>query len=375
MRQYLAPIVAALLFATTAHAQQNCATPAALNDGWSIAVPEDVGIARGALCALDVFISHLPQPNVHAVIVTRHGKLVAERYYTGADQNFAQPLGSVAFGPAVKHDLRAMTEPVVSLLVGIAAGEGKFPALDQPVLDFFPQYAALRTSEKTAVTWRQLLTMTTALGWSEQMAYEDPANSANLLNAAADPAKFILEQPMWGPAGSYFLYSSGSTTLLMEALAKSTGMPLDEHARQKLFTPLGIKDFDWNKMAGSGHLSAWGLRLPARDTAKLGQLLLSDGNWNGAQVIPKGWAADSIKPRVNAKDLYYYGYQWWLGRSFVRGRDLSWAGGIGYGGQRMWVVPTLDLVVMINAGHYGEYQQFVVPEAIFSNLILGGTKD
>src|SRR5476651_142995 len=200
MRQYLAPLVAALLFSTTAHAQQNCATPAALNDGWSIAVPEDVGIARGALCALDVFISHLPQPNVHAVIVTRHGKLVAERYYTGADQNFAQPLGSVAFGPAVKHDLRAMTEPVVSLLVGIAAGEGKFPALDQPVLDFFPQYAALRTSEKTAVTWRQLLTMTTALGWSEQMAYEDPANSANLLNAAADPAKFILEQPMCRPA-------------------------------------------------------------------------------------------------------------------------------------------------------------------------------
>jgi len=372
--KYIAALCAVAAFSTPALAQ-NCAAPAALDDGWSVAAPGDGGFDSQKFCFLDKFITNLPQANVHAVIVVQHGKLVVERYYDGADQRAGQDIGVVKFAPGVKHDLRGITEGAVSLLVGIASGEGKFPSLDSPVLDFFPQYAALRTPEKMAITWRHLLTMSSGLGWNEQIAYENPANSANVLAGTADPVRYILEQPTWGPSGRYFLYSSGSTTLLMAALAKSTGMALDDYARDKLFGPLGIRQYEWLKMAGSGQFSAWGLRLPARDTAKLGQLLLSDGAWNGKQVLPRGWAAESIKPRFNAKDLYYYGYHWWLGRSFVRGRDHAWAGGIGYGGQRLYVVPDLDLVVMINAGHYGQYQQFVIPEAIFSRMALPATKD
>ena len=365
----------AATFVPTVSQAQNCAVPADLGDGWSVAGPGDTGIGRQAFCYLDKFIAHLPQPDIHAVVVAQHGKLVAERYYDGADQRGEQALGAVKFGPEVRHDLRGITEGAVSLLVGIAIGEGKFPSLDSPVLELFPQYAALRTPEKMAITWRQVLTMSSGLGWNEQTAYENPANSANVLAGTADPVRYILEQPMWGPSGVYFLYSSGSTTLLMAALAKSTGRTLDDYAREKLFAPLGIKNFEWLKMTSSGQFSAWGLRLPARDTAKLGQLLLGDGAWNGRQVVPKGWAAESTRPRYNAKDLYYYGYHWWLGRSFLRGRDHAWAGGIGYGGQRLYVVPDLDLVVLINAGHYGQYQQFVIPEAIFSRMVLPATKD
>ncbi|MBS0219262.1 MAG: serine hydrolase [Proteobacteria bacterium] len=377
MIKYFTSLFALVFSFVSASAQtsQNCPTPEALKDGWTIGSPAAVDMDPEALCSLDAFIRHLPQPNIHAVVVARHGKLVAERYYSGMDQRGLQPAGMVRFSPEAKHDLRAMTEGVVSLLVGIALDEGKFPPLDTPVMDLFPQYAALRTPAKAAITWRQVLTMSSGLGWNEQIAYENPTNSANLLNASADPTRFILEQPMWGPAGAYFLYSSGSTTLLMAALTKATGRALDDYAREKLFAPLEIRDFDWLKMQGSGQFSAWGLRLAARDTAKLGQLLLSDGTWNGKQVLPKKWAAESIKPRINAKNLYYYGYHWWLGRSFLRGRDLAWAGAIGYGGQRMWIVPGLDLVVVVNAGHYGEYQQFVIPEAIFSSLVLPATRD
>ena len=377
MIRYFASLFALALFSVSANAQTspNCPTPNALKDGWTIGSATEVGIDRDALCSLDTFIGHLPQPNIHAAIVARHGKLVAERYYSGIDQRGLEPAGTVHFSPTAKHDLRAMTDGVVSLLVGIAVGEGKFPSLDAPVLDTVPEYAALRTPAKAAITWRQVLTMSSGLGWNEQIAYENPTNSANLLNASTDPTRFILEQPMWGPAGKYFLYSGGSTALLMAALAKTTGRAIDDYAREKLFAPLEIRDFEWLKMQGSGQFSAWGLRLTARDTAKLGQLLLSDGTWNGKRVLPAKWAAESIQPRLNAKDLYYYGYHWWLGRSFLRGRDLAWASAMGYGGQRMWVVPALDLVVVVNAGHYGEYQQFVIPEAIFSSLVLPATRD
>ncbi len=378
MPKYLAAVAllaTSLCFSAHAQTDRKCAEPLAIDDGWAIASAADVRIDPGGLCWLDAFLSHLPQPNIHAVVVARHGKLVAERYYSGRDERWAQSIGTVEFGPRVKHDLRAITEVAVSLLVGAAVGDGTFPDLDSPVVEFFPQVADLQATDKAAITWRHLLAMSSGLGWNEHIAYENPSNSANLLAGQADPVRYVLDQRMWGKPGLYFLYSSGSTTLLMAALAKSTGRPLDDYARDRLFGPLGIRDFEWLKMSGSGLNSAWGLRLTARDAAKLGQLLLGDGAWNGRQVLPKGWAAESLKPRFNAKDLYYYGYHWWLGRSLLRGRDYSWAGGIGYGGQRLWVVPGLDLVVMVTAGHYGEYQQFVVPEAIFTRQILPAVKD
>jgi CubicO group peptidase (beta-lactamase class C family) len=369
-------MLAAFALPAWAQTPTDCSTPAALNDGWTNASPADSGIDPDALCRLDRFIGYMPKPtNIHAVLVARHGKLVAERYYTGSDQRLTKPIGTVHFGPEVKHDLRAITQNVVSLLVGIAVGEGKLPSLDTPMMDRLPDYAALRTPENDAVTLRQLLTMSSGMGWNEKAPYEDPRNSLRQVEAAADPVRFALDQKAWSKPGAFFNYSSGSTLLLMAVLAKSTGEKVEDYAREKLFGPLGITDVTWGAMPGSNQPSASGLRLRPRDTLKLGQLLLSDGVWNGRQVLPKGWAAEATTPRINADNLFYYGYHWWLGRSFLRNRDLAWAGGIGYGGQRLWVVPGLDLVVLVNAGHYDEFQQFVIPEAIFSHLILPATKD
>src|SRR5215207_8801111 len=126
----------------------------------------------------------------------------------------------------------------------------------------------------------------------------------------------------------------------------------------------------------SGKLGAFGsLRLRPRDAAKLGRLLLTDGQWNGKQVIPAGWTAESIKPRINGEGLFFYGYQWWLGRSFRNGAELTWAAGVGLGGQRLYVVPALDLVVMINAGHYRDGLQGPIPFGIFNRVVLPAVKD
>ncbi len=373
--KYPVALCAVAVFSTPALAQ-NCTTPAPLDDGWAIAAPAASGIDADALCGLDRFISYMPKPtNIHAVVVVRHGKLVAERYYDGEDQKLAKPLGAIHFGPEVKHDLRAITQNVVGLLVGVALGEGKFPALDKPLMDQLPELASLRKPENAAITLSQLLTMSSGLGWNEKSPFEDPTNSLRRLDDAADPVRFVVEQRMWSKPGEFFNYSNGATTLLMAVLAKTTGRPVHDYAREKLFAPLGITDSEWVGLPKSGQPAPDGLRLRPRDTAKLGQLLLSDGVWNGKQVLPKGWAAETMKPRVNADKLFYYGYHWWLGRSFLRGRDLAWAGGIGYGGQRLYVIPGLDTVIAITAGHYDQYQQYVIPEAIFDHLLLPATRD
>jgi CubicO group peptidase (beta-lactamase class C family) len=368
-------LLIALLVACPAMAE-TCGKPQDLQDGWSIAAPEEVGLDGPSLCGLDTFLDQWPRRNIHAVVVTRRGKLVFERYFAGDDDRWVVSSDFVSFSPTEKHDIRSISKSVTALLVGIALSEGKFPPLDTPVIDFFPEYAELRTPDKARITFRHLLTMSHGLAWDETVAWNAPDNNERQMLEAMDPYRYVLEQPVALPPGILFNYNGGATTLLAGALAKATGLKVDDYAREKLFTPLGITDFEWLTFTGSNEVAAFGgLRLRPRDLAKIGQLMAADGLWNGKRVLPDGWVAESTRPRLNTDGLLYYGYQWWLGRSLLRGRDLAWTAGYGNGGQRLFVVPELDLVIAINAAHYGSPLQGIIPFAILTRLVLPALRD
>ncbi len=380
MTRFLMLVLALVALCAPAAAEETkvCGAPAALADGWTITAQADLGLDPAKLCELDAFIAQWPQANIHTVVVVRKGKLAMERYFSGADERWGSSLGTVQYAPEVKHDLRSISKSVTSLLVGIARGEGKFPALDSPAIDFFPRYASFKTADNARITFADFLTMSSGLAWDESLPYSNPANSERRLIDAADPLKYVFEQRLVARPGETYNYNGGGTTVLAAAVTKATGQRLDDYARVKLFSPLDITDFDWVKLpfaADSPPAAASGLRLRARDAAKLGQIVLSDGAWKEKQVLPKGWAADSIKPRINGEGLYFYGYQWWLGRNLRNGAELTWAAGVGYGGQRLYVVPALDLVVMVNAGHYGGPLQGVIPLGIFTRVVLPAVKD
>jgi CubicO group peptidase (beta-lactamase class C family) len=375
-------ILTVLLLIATAGAQaqpaETCGAPAALDDGWTIAKAEDVGLDRAQLCDLESFLKQWPTANIHALVAVRHGKLVLEHYRTGKDLRFAgEERGMVRFTPTEKHDVRSISKSVTGLLVGIALAEGRYPALDSAVIDSFPEYAELRTSENARITFRHLLTMAHGMKWDESLAWQSPFNTERLMFQATDPYRYIFEQPMAAAPGTVFNYSGGASSLLGRTLAKATGRRIDDYAREKLFGPLDITDFEWGTFEGSKEIAAFGgLRLRPRDLAKIGQLMASGGRWNGRQVVPADWIAESVKPRLNTDgSVLYYGYQWWLGRSLLRGRDLSWIGGIGLGGQRLYVVPQLDLVVAINSAHYGNSLQGVIPISILNRFVLPAVKD
>jgi len=180
----------------------------------------------------------------------------------------------------------------------------------------------------------------------------------------------VLQQPVVAPPGQTYNYSGGSTQLLAAIVRRASGQTLDEFARVALFERLGITDVEWNRYANGDPAAAFGLRMRPRDAAKLGQLVLARGVWQGRQIISASWLDESTSPHLKGRPPFLYGYQWWLGRSSIERREVRWAAGFGYGGQRLIVVPDLDLAVVVMAGLYRSPQQIGVPRRILDEHIL-----
>lgn len=288
--------------------------------------------------------------NLHAVFVTRHGKLALERYYTGADERWGTPMGTVAFNADTLHDLRSISKSVVGLLYGVALAEGKVPALDTPVLDAFPAYADLAADKpRRAIHIAHLLSMTMGLAWNEDLPYSDPHNSEIAMETSLDRYRYVLAQPVVAAPGAVWRYSGGATAILGHLIARATGMPLLEFAHTRLFAPLGVEQAAWTPSLNGEAAAASGLRLRPGDLARIGQLVLQRGSWQGSQVVPADWIAASLTPRTPAFEGVQYGYHWYL----VPRRDGSPAVmGLGYGGQRLVAIPALDVVYVIFMGNY-----------------------
>ena len=370
------PILFLLLFfalalrpaAAQTEAQPGCGVPPAL-DSWPVAAADAVGLDGGTLCRIGPRFRGWPEADIHSVVVIRHGRLVYEQYFSGKDETLGRSAGIVHFDVSTRHDIRSIEKSIVVLTLGIIIGQGRMPGLDAPVLPQLPEYADLRTPEKDKITLRHLLTMSQGLAWDEDLPYSDPANSETQMDFSPDPVRYALAQPVVAPPGTVYNYSTGSAMILSALLRKATGQKLDALARTELFVPLGITDYEWAHLP-SGEVSPYGLRMRPRDLAKVGQLVLNRGAWNGKQLVPADWIAAATSPQINGAQLYFYGFQFWLGRSWVNGREIDWAAGVGYGGQRLFIVPALDLVVVVHAGLYTSSMQGWVPLVVLNRYVL-----
>jgi CubicO group peptidase (beta-lactamase class C family) len=360
--------IALMLVAPSALAESDCGSPAERSDGWPTAAPEQEGMNAAVLCALGPQFAAWTEANAHAVVVARHGKLVYERYFTGNDEIWGRPIGAVAYDADKRHDLRSITKSVTSLLVGIGIDHGWIKDVDAPVFSFFPEYADLRTPEKDRITIRHLLTMSAGFAWDESLPYANPANSERPMDAATDPYRYILEQPLATEPGRFYNYCGCSAALLEAILQKTSGKKLDVIAQETLFEPLGIADVEWTRFPNGDVFGHGGLRLRARDLAKIGQLVLNRGAWQGRQIVPAAWIDDATAAQINGESIYFYGYQWWLGRSLVDRREIDWAAGIGYGDQRLFAIPAEGLVVAVYAGLYGKRP--IVGDAVLKRYVL-----
>jgi CubicO group peptidase (beta-lactamase class C family) len=348
-----------------------CGSVAVLPVGWVTATPESVGFEPRQLCAIGNAVRHGRLRNLHGVVVVRQGRLVFEQYFTGRDQRWGSPLGDVTFGPETLHDVRSVTKSIVSLLYGIAQAQGQVGSIDRPLLDAFPEFADLRTEPaRMRILVKHALTMTMGTEWNEDLPYSDPRNGERQMEAAADRYRFVLDRPLVAAPGERWNYNGGATAVIAKLVSRGTGRPLLDFAQQHLFAPLGITDVDWVTDRTGEAKAAAGLRLRPRDLAKVGQLVLQQGRWGEQEVIPGSWLQEATTAQAQTDRVWRYGYQWWLGGSPFGDAQTPWVAGFGLGGQRLFIVPELELVVVVTAGNYDNPDQGRLPIAILNQFVL-----
>jgi CubicO group peptidase (beta-lactamase class C family) len=308
------------------------------------------------------------ETNIHSVIIERHGHLVAEVYRRGKDKSvYALFARDQDFGPTVLHDTRSVGKTVVSLLMGIAKQQGNIGELSTPALQFFPENGDLSTPQWAAITLVDFLSMSSGLEWSEGGSGRDDEHR---LFWKWSPDRYVFSRPIAAPPGSHWNYNSGGVVVLADILTRATRMSLKDFVRTSLFEPLGIHDWEWTADLHGRPMAFTGLRMRPRDMAKLGRLVLDHGQWQGRQIVPADWIAASLQPRIDTGIAdFQYGYLWWLGPVDWHGKKLRWAAAFGNGGQRVIVVPELDLTVVITAGAYGDPQAAPRVHAFFKDII------
>jgi CubicO group peptidase (beta-lactamase class C family) len=315
---------------------------------------------------------------LHALLVARQGRMVFEYYGSGEDQFWGQPLGTVTFGPTVLHDLRSVSKSIVGMLYGIALAEGKVPPPEAKLYDRFPQYADLaKEPGRERLTMAHVLSMTLGLEWDElTYPYSDPRNSEIRMEMAPDRYRYILSLPIAQEPGVKWTYCGGATAILGHLIAKGTGEKLTDYARRVLFDPLGLGPTDWS-IDGTGEpRAASGGRMRPPDLLRVGQMVQANGAWQGKQIVPADWLKRSTTPVVTIEGNRKYGWHWYitdmpLGAPGHVERAIS---AIGWGGQRLFLVPALDLAVVINCGNYPKpgIEQGKVVNALLAHVVLPG---
>lgn len=353
--------------------------------GWvAVAAPEEEGFAPDLEARLDRAIAGRQVWNLHGLVVLRNRKLILERYFEGEDRaRGIGGLGRVAFTPGTLHDLRSCSKSIVGLLYGMALQQGKVPPPEAPLFSAFPEHADLAGSDgRDRLTIQHVLTMTMGTDWDESsLVYSDPRNSETAMDLAPDRYRYVLERPVIDAPGARWTYCGGATALLARIIAKGTGQTLHDFARENLFVPLGMGPTGWATGGDGEPIAASGARMTTRDLARIGMMMLDNGQVNGRAVVPADWLARCITPVVSVDEVRRYGYQWFV-LDIAFGRPRGWAVGRlermwmaqGEGGQRLFLIPALQLIVAMTAGNYEQPNQGTPPTRVLRDVVLASLR-
>lgn len=293
---------------------------------WPAAPPLLAAQQRRALAGLPARLAQLT--DVQSVVVLHRGHLAHEFYRAGLVADSLQ-------------DVQSVTKSVLSLLFGQAQAAGQLRGPQELVALRLPAMLRQGGDARLAqLRFQHLLTMTA--GW--------PADETAQRDRDDDLAQLV-RRPLLAAPGARFAYDNGAANLLALALANALGQPLDEWARQQLFAPLGIGRFSWRRGAQGHALGALGLGLSTRAMARLGELVLAEGRWQGRPLVPAAHVRAATQ-RQNAGGPPLgnpYGYLWWVAPGPAGAPVRRTALASGYGGQWIYVQPQLDLVVAITS--------------------------
>ena len=321
-------------------------------DEWRVSSPEEQGIDSASILSM---LEEIQQKDlyVHSVLIIRHGYLVTEVYFP-------------PYGPEIKHPVFSITKSVTSATTGIAIKNGQIKSVRQNALDFFPKIA-MATKDKYLkdITVEHLLTMSAGFNTNTLPDFYDK-------DASFDSVKHILTyDSVLSKPGETFYYDSGLPHLMSAIIQKTSGQTLEGYAKTNLFVPLGISDYGWQSDPQGITTGNSGLTLRSRDMAKLGYLYLHNGQWNGKQIVPARWVQASTTKHMETKGLMNaaeddgYGYFWWID-------SFGGYSAHGFGGQYIFVMPRLDMVVVFTGGLADP--DFPAPHRLIKTYLLPGAQ-
>lgn len=336
------------------------APPRSTPDGLAVGSLADVGLATEQLTAMVQAVIEEQYPGLRSVLLWKSGKLVMEEYFYGYDQQRLQ-------------QLRSASKSFVSALVGAAIDRKLLGSEKDPVLPYF-KYAAYANPDprKQAWTVRDFLTMRTGLDCNDH----DPQSAGNeeKMYPQADWVKFILDQPLQADPGTQGSYCSGGVAVLGKMVENVSGKTLPAFADQVLFQPLGIRHYQWNYHLDNSNPTVAQLYLTPRDMLKFGVLYAQRGRWNGQQVVPAAWVEKSLG-KYSQLGSKKYGYFWWHQVFDVNGRQIEAQMATGNGGQKIYLLPTLDAVVVFTGSNYNSPRDTppneLMPKYILPALLAG----
>jgi CubicO group peptidase (beta-lactamase class C family) len=342
--------------------------PFARDDGWPTGSLEEVGIDRAGIEKLIQRIVEMPMesvdtPEIHGILIARHGKLVLEEYFHGQHRDKL-------------HETRSAAKSVTATLAGAAIQAGAPLALSTPVYKVMNggAFPADLEPRKRAMTLEHLLTMSSGY-FCDDTNPEAPGGEEIMINQEEEPDyyRFTLKVPMASAPGEKAVYCSSNPNLALGVVGRATGeFPLDTFDRL-LGAPMKIDRYGW-PLDPAGHpYGGGGVQLLPRDFMKFGQLMLNGGTWEGRRILSRDFVARASASLYHLRNVTY-GYLWWGIDYPYKNRTVHafYAGGAG--GQTVTVIPELDLVVATFAGNYSS-KGYAVTSHLAPRYILPAVRE
>jgi len=299
------------------------ASPAAAQDG--LMVPSLLDVSGLDPVALDRAFDHAAElAPLNSLIVARSGRVVREQYFRG-------------LRPGQRVNVKSASKSIISTLVGIAIAQGHLRTVEQRVAEFFPeQFEGETDARRWRISIRDLLSMRAGLESTSFGNYGAWVSSPSWVRSA-------LAMPITCVPDQCWEYSTGNSHLLSAILTKATGVSTLAYARRALFEPIGVQLASWERDPQGIYLGGNNMRLSPRELLAFGMLYANGGKYGDRQIVPEEWIELSWQSRSRSPwNGHQYGYGWWTREFGGHAVHFAW----GYGGQYLFVVPDLDLVVV-----------------------------
>jgi CubicO group peptidase (beta-lactamase class C family) len=312
------------------------------------------------LTKMETLISKDSLPNTHSVLISKKGKIIYENYFDGFNSN-------------IPHDMKSASKSISSAIVGVAKDKSLFISVEQSIFDFLPnKYQTLKDSLKSKIDIQSLLTMSSGLDADDYTSDRKSVASENNYQPTRDWTETVLKASMINKPNAEANYGSANPYLLGVALDSVVSEPLELFMDKYLFQKLEISNYIIQTDSKGNPYFGGGMYLTSKDMLKFGELYLNKGKSKSKRILSKKWVKNSFKNYRNLEnvpDKNGYGYLWWHNTYHINGKNIESIEARGAGGQYIFVIPNLELVVVITSGNYrnGKTQQ---PEMLFEQYIL-----